>query len=98
MLQQMELKVLLQLFQLYHQPVVVAVDQMVQVVVKLEDLVVVEQMEMVEEQEIHLPLVHHKEIKVDHQEQDHLLAGVAAVQVLQDLLNLVTKGLQVVQE
>ena len=98
MLEQMEVKVLLQLFQLYHQPVVVAVDQMVQVVVVLEDLAVVEQMVMVEEQETHLQLVHHKEIKADHQDQDHLLAVVVVVQVLQDLLNLVTKGLQVVQE
>ena len=64
----------------------------------LEDLVVAEQMEMVEEQETLPQLVHHKVIKVDHQDQDHLLAVVVAVQVLQDLLNLVTKGLQVEQE
>ena len=98
MLQQMDLKVVLQLFHVYHQQVAVVEDQMHQVAVVLEDLAVVEQMEMVEEQEIHLQLVHHKEIKADHQHQDHLLAEVVEVQVLQDLLNLVTQALQVVQE
>jgi hypothetical protein len=97
-LQQMELKVVLQLFLQLVLQVVAEEDQMHQELVVLEDLVVAEQTETVEEQEIHLQLVHHKEIKADHQHQDHLLAEVVEVQVLQDLLNLVTQALQVVQE
>ena len=59
-----------------------------QALLVLEDLVVEEQTEMVEDQETLLQLVHHKEIKADHQHQDHLLEEVVEVQVLQDLLNL----------
>ena len=98
MLQQMELKVVLQLFLQLVLQVVEVVDLMDQVVVVLEDLVVVEQTETVEEQEIPLQLVHHKEIKADHPQHQALLAVVVVEQVLQDLPNLVTQVLQVEQE
>tara|TARA_R100000149_G_scaffold65446_1_gene39960 strand:+ start:103 stop:339 length:237 start_codon:yes stop_codon:yes gene_type:complete len=78
----MELQVMFQLFLRLVLQVVAVVDLMDQELLTLEDLVVVEQMEMVEEQEIPLQLLHHKEIKADHPQHQALLAVVVAVQVL----------------
>jgi hypothetical protein len=81
-LQQMDLKVLLQLFLRSVLQVVAEEDQMHQVAVVLEDLAVVEQMEVVQDQEIHLQLVHHKETMVEVLLQELLQAEEVVVQVL----------------
>ena len=72
----------LQLFLRLVLQVVADEDQMDQVVVVLEALAVVEQIEVVEEQEIPLQSVHHKETMVEVLLQELLQVVEVVVQVL----------------